>query len=180
MIHGGIASTKRFPKRPDLGASYLWKHTGLERIAVAANQAPVLRATEENLLDRLHLARWLSASEHAAGLRFLLDFWEAGLGPHLSGSYNPDRSNKYAFGIWEERSEKEERAYRRWRWAVAKMGRFADPVISVACHEQEPTPRQLLLAKEGLRILAEAYDIQPIDIHNKDVDIPQKNLSSSG
>jgi hypothetical protein len=76
----------------------------------------------------------------------------------LVGSYNPTRTSFSVYSGWDERSEAEEKAYRRWRKAVSAMGQmFSDSVISLVCFEEALPESQLVFVTAGLIKLAKWY-----------------------
>ncbi len=57
-----------------------------------------------------------------------------------------------------DRNDFEEAAYQRWRNAVRGLGlRMSTAVITVACHDLLPMPRDIALLQEGLEKLVKWY-----------------------
>lgn len=150
------------PPRADHGPVERWQHTA--RLLEATEQAGLLaaRALESHLLDTLCCAGLISEKLRDAGLRFHADYLRAGLEAHLSGSYAPTRQTFNPFSSLGDRTDEQEAAYQRWRQAVrALTPLFADAVVTVACHENAPTPRQEIRLKAGLLLLTRHYAEAP-------------------
>lgn len=145
-------------KSADYGPSERWAHS--PRILEPTDTAGlwVARALETDLLDRLMLENVIAARHKEAALRLRADFQAAGLGAHLASSYNPARSAFSYFSGWDERSEAEEEAYRRWRKAVEAIGpMFSDCVISAVCYDAPLPPQKYVLLTVGLVKLMRWY-----------------------
>jgi len=148
--------TNRIPA--DHGPQERWQHSS--RMMEPTEKAGVLaaRALEECVLD-IFVARGLIAAVHReAALRLRSDYQAAGLTVRVIGSYNPARSSFSPFGAWNERTEKEEAAYQRWRNAVRAIGiQFSDAVMTVACHDRMPGEQGMRDMKAGLAKLVKWY-----------------------
>ncbi len=147
-----------FQKKADHGTAERWQHAG--RVFEPSDQAGVLtaRALDEDILDRLLLARVIDQRCKAAALRFRADFYDAGMSARLTGGYNPVRHSFSIYGGWGERTESEEKAYRRWRKATQAMGQmFSDSVISLVCFEEALPESQFVFVTAGLIKLAKWY-----------------------
>ncbi len=156
---------------PDHGPSERWQHTG--RLLEPSERAGVLtaRVLETDVLDRLVLARVIADRHRQAALRLRADFQAAGLSAHLVSGYSSVRTEFSFYGGWDERSEKEEKAYARWRRAVSAMGQvFSGTVLSVVCYDEALPSAKHVLLLAGLAKLTKWYGQNP---HPSDEDIDQ-------
>jgi hypothetical protein len=156
-----VASDRRFrSNRPvaDYGTNERWQHSG--RMLEPTERRGILaaRATEEHIIDIMVVRGILTPRQREAAFRFKLDYQSAALTVHVTSSYNPlSGGGDYAAG-GRERSDAEEAAYQRWRNAVRALGlRFSGIVITAACHDLLPGPRDLILLQSGLERLAGLY-----------------------
>ena len=161
-----VATDRRFRAQhngADHGPSERWNHSG--RLLELTEQAGLLaaRATEEHALDVLAAKTWINATQKEAALRFKLDYHRAGMEARLIGSYSPTRSSFSPFSGWDERSDAEETAYRRWRAAMKTLGVFSDAVATVACHDLMPSWREVGALREGLDRLIKHYNLSSRD-----------------
>ena len=156
-----VATDRRFRKPPqnaDYGPPERWQHSGRLLEATEKNGVLAARATEEHILDILVLRGALSKNQSAAAFKLKLDYHRAGLAAHTTGGYNPTRVDVDSFHSRRERNDYEEAAYQRWRNAVRELGlRHSPVVITVACHDLLPTPREIALLQEGLEKLLDWY-----------------------
>lgn len=142
----------------DMGTVERWRHSG--RTLELTEQAGIMaaRAVDADVLDRLVLGGCIRPEHREAALRLRCDFLDAGMAAHLSGSYSPARNAFSFYGGWDERTEAEEKAYRRWRRAVESVGpAFRDPVISVVCYDEALASEKIALLTVGLVMLVKWY-----------------------
>lgn len=149
---------RRGQETADYGAPERWQHS--RRALEATERAGVwaARALEEAIVDVLALRGWISLRQRQAALHFRRDYHSAGLQERLAGSYSSTRVAFSPFGPWDERTEPQEAAYRRWRHAVRAIGIvYSDLVITVACHDAIPAQQRVPALREGLEKLAKWY-----------------------
>ncbi len=152
---------KGFSLRPDHGTGERWQHAC--RALELTDRAGVLaaRAVDSDVLDRLVLAGIIDEKGRDAALRLRGDFQAAGLSVHVVGSYSPARSSFSYYGGWDERTDEEEAAYKRWREAVRNLGpRFSEPVVSVVCYDEAPRREKIQMLVIGLMLLAKGYGLR--------------------
>lgn len=140
------------------GSSERWQHSG--RVFEMTDNAGIwaARAIDADILDRLVMMNVIAPRHRDAALRFRADFHAAGMSAHVTGSYNPARSSFSVFGGWDERTDAEESAYRRWRRALQAMGSmFSDYVVSIVCYDETPSAEKLVLITAGLIKLSRWY-----------------------
>jgi len=145
---------------PDCGPAERWQHSG--RLIEITDAAGILasRASEECVLDTLHLQGHLTQRLLAAALRLRRDYIGADLGAHLVASYNPARVATSYYAGCDDRSDLQEEAYQRWRAAVVAIGDLlSDVVVTVACHDIMPSEAHVLSLQIGLIRLARFYRI---------------------
>jgi hypothetical protein len=157
------AADRRFRKLPTLsdhGPIERWQHAG--RLLEPTERAGVLaaRVIEENMLDILLERGWISARQQEAALLLRLDFHRAGLAARVGGSYSPTRQDFSLFSGWDERTEREELAYQRWRGALAVLPvAQRNLIIATACQEEMPHLLQAPALREACDALANFYRI---------------------
>jgi len=156
-----VATDRRFRKQAKLadhGPPERWQHSG--RLLHATEKYGVLaaRATEEHVIDILVLRGVLDSGQSAAAFKFKLDYQRAALAEHTTGGYNPVRVDVDRFFGRRDRNDFEEAAYQRWRNAVRQLGaRLSPSVITVACYDMLPLPREIALLQQGLEKLVSWY-----------------------
>lgn len=156
-----VATDRRFrssQSSSDYGTFERWQHSG--RILEITERAGILaaRALEEHALDVLVLRGRITEAQRDAAFRLKKDFISAGMKSRIIGSYNPSRSSFSPFGTWNERSDDEEAAYKRWRDAICAIGGlFESAVIAVTCYDIIPSQRQAVCLKLGLEKLVKWY-----------------------
>jgi hypothetical protein len=156
-----VSTDKRFRRNlnlSDTGPKERWQHSGrtLELTEVAGILAA--RATEEHIVDGLMMRGVLTETQRAAALRFKQDYQYAGLAAHVTGSYSVMPRSDDFFRGGRDRTDAEERAYRRWRNAVKELGlSFSGAVISVTCQDMQPAINEITRLQKGLEILADWY-----------------------
>ncbi len=151
---------KNASRGADYGPAERWQHSG--RVLELTAEAGVLaaRAVDSDILDSCLAEGIIDTRQRDAALRLRADFHTAGMTAHLIGSYNPARSTFSVYGGWDERTEEEEKAYRRWREAIQAIGAmYSDFVISVVCFEETQPQERLFLLTAGLIKLARFYGI---------------------
>lgn len=141
-----------------------WQHAG--RVLEPTDSAGVVaaRVVEECVLDVLFLQRHISRRMLEGALRLKADYLAADLSAHLVAGYNPAR---VAFGNHDgprDRSDSQEKAYQRWRGAIASIGEMmADAVITTVCHDIAPDEAHILPLQIGLIRLTKYYGIPKLD-----------------
>lgn len=162
-----VSSDRRFRKLPilaDHGPTERWQHGG--RLLEPTERAGILaaRVIEENTLDILLERGWIAARQQEAGLMFRLDFHRAGLATRVGGSYSQTRQEFNLFSGWDERTEREELAYQRWRGALGAMpAALRNLAIAVACQEEMPHLLKAPAIREAFDCLAKYYRIPVSD-----------------
>lgn len=162
-----VSTDRRFRQNnagADHGTAERWQHSG--RMLELTERAGVLavRATEEHALDVLVAKGWITETQREAALRFKLDYHIAGLEARVIGGYNPVRNAFSPFSGFDERTDTEEAAYRRWRRAHKALGAgFAEAVESAACHDIMPRQQQAVVLAEGLSRLSKYYKMSSHD-----------------
>ncbi len=159
-----VASDRRFRSNrvvADYGPDERWQHS--RRALELTERAGIMaaRATEEHLLDALVMRGVITCVQREAALRLKLDFRRAGLEERLIGSYNPSRTTFSPFGSWNERTDAEEAAYRRWRNALCAMGKDdCDPVMTIVCYDVMPDAQAINRVCAGLQKLVKWYRME--------------------
>ncbi|MGE4352402.1 MAG: DUF6456 domain-containing protein [Bdellovibrionales bacterium] len=154
---------------PDHGPAERWQHAGRTWAAFGQadghTRALTARVVEESVLDILHLQGQITRQHLEAALRFKADFVAADLGAHLVAAYHPVHGGRDFFSSGShDRSDGQEKAYRRWRGAMVEMGDLLnDCVVDVVCHDIPPSQRYLLLLQMGLIKLSKYYKIPKLD-----------------
>lgn len=160
-----VSTDKRFKKTPaDNGPTERWQHGA--RTLEYTEEAGVFaaRALDDHVLDRLFMLRQIDASMREAGLRLFADYTGACIAARVGAAYSGLRSDHYSGGF--ERNEVEEKAYRRWRDALAVLRTdMRALMIQTACDGLYPAPIDLMRVQKALRQLALHYRI-PGDINN--------------
>jgi hypothetical protein len=158
-----VSTDRRFRKQSqnaDHGPPERWQHSGRLLQVTEKNGVLAARTMEEHIIDMLVLRGTLNENQSVAAFKFKLDYQRAGLAAHTTGGYNPIRVDVDSFHGRRERNNFEEAAYQRWRNAVRELGcRHSAVVITVACHDLLPTPREILLLQEGLEKLLDWYKL---------------------
>src|SRR5262249_31342683 len=115
------------------------------------------RATEEHIVDILVTKGLITETQRTAAFKLKLDFHRAGLGMHVTSTYNATR-NKQDYNRSYDRTDLEEAAYQRWRLAVREVGiRYSQAVITTVCHDMMPVPRDVTSLQAGLDLLVKWY-----------------------
>ncbi|NBO20151.1 MAG: hypothetical protein EBV03_13210, partial [Proteobacteria bacterium] len=122
------------------------------------------RVIEENTLDILLERGWITARQQEAALMFRLDFHRAGLAGRVGGSYSQTRQEFNLFSGWDERNEREELAYQRWRGALAAMTpALRGLAIATACQDEMPHLLKAPALREAFDYLTKYYRIPADD-----------------
>ncbi len=160
-----VSTDKRFKKPPtDIGPAERWQHgaSTLEYTEEAGVFA--VRAMDEHVLDKLFMLRQIDAPMREAGLRLFADYTGARLAARVGATYSGLRSDSYSGGF--ERNEGEEKAYHRWRDALAVLRTdMRALMIQTACDGLYPAPIDLARVQKALQHLALHYRI-PNNIKN--------------
>ncbi len=159
-----VSTDKRFRKclrDCDTGTPERWQHSGRALECTDTPGILVARATEEHVLDVLALRSLLDGFQLKAGMRFKADYHDAALSAHVTGSYSGMSNMRDFFRIEHERSDAQERAYRRWKKAVRELGaRHGSVVIDTVCYDAAPLPRDIPALQDGLEKLVAWYGMR--------------------
>lgn len=157
-----VSSDKRFKRVvPDCGPMQRWQHSG--RVFEPTENAGILvaRATEEHVLDRLHMLELLPETSREAGLKLQQDYVLARMEDRVTASYVTARGGAMDPEMRLLRSEAQELAYKRWRTALAALTPGErDVALHVACLGFAPALTHLARLKTALQKLAGHYGIK--------------------
>lgn len=149
----------------DTGPAERWQHTHRVFALTDPHDKTVTScATEECVLDILYLQQQITRVQLSAALRLKADFIEADLGTQLGSTYNPARVNCAYYSGYDDRTDEQERAYKRWRTALVSVGELLrDCLVTVVCHDIPPSPMHILPLQMGLVELVGYYKGQGLD-----------------
>jgi len=156
-----VSSDKRFKRVvPDSGPVQRWQHSG--RVFEPTENAGIVvaRATEEHVLDRLHVLGILNAQCREAGLKWQQDYVLARMEDRVTASYASTRGGGMDPETRLLRSDAQEAAYKRWRAALMALSLAErDVALHVACIGFAPALNHLARLKTALQKLASHYGL---------------------
>lgn len=152
-------SSQNTGTQADHGPTERWQHSGKTLTLTLSEGHITAKALEENALDILCLAKVISEKEKESGLKLNADFHAAGMASRVGSSYNPVRVNGPVYGAWDDRTEAEERAYKRWREALKAIPlALRNGVAMTTCYEQIPPSQFFPDLRKGLAALSDHYE----------------------